>query len=74
MNWDKIIKGVGVNYLRDFVNSNYSLESLYRRAVQFNVGPEVRPLVREYHAKRARRAAREALRRRGLLNYTHSVV
>lgn len=65
MNWSKIVPKMSQD-LQKFVKNECSLENLYKRAILSGIGPEVRPLVRG-GAKRARRVAREALRRRNLL-------
>lgn len=65
MNWTKIVPQM-TNELQAFVNGELSAKSLYRTAVSLNLGPEIRPLVRS-GADRARKVAREALRRRNLL-------
>lgn len=65
MNWSEIIP-VMKNDLIKFVNREMSGENLYKVAVAKNLGPLVRPLVRN-GVTRSRKAAREALRRRNLL-------
>lgn len=65
MNWEKVIPTLHVD-LKSFVNRELSAENLYKSAIIKGVGPELRDLVRS-GAHRARRAAREALRRRNLL-------
>jgi len=65
LNWSKVVPTLS-NELKKFVSGGLSAENLYKIAVSKNLGPELRPLVRN-GAQRGRRAAREALRRRNLL-------
>lgn len=65
MNWTKVVPQM-TNELNSFANKQLSAENLYKVAVARGVGPEVRPLVKR-GAQRARKATREALRRRNLL-------
>lgn len=65
MNWTKIVPQM-TDELRNFVNGNLSGDKLYATAVSRNLGPEIRPLIRN-GVDRGRKVTREALRRRNLL-------
>jgi hypothetical protein len=66
INWERILSVLGYSYVRDFVDKKVSGEALYESAISKGVGPLVRPVIRR-GVDRSRRAAREALRRRGVL-------
>lgn len=65
MNWSKIVPQM-TSELNLFVNHKLSAENLYKLAISKNLGKEIRPLIRN-GASRGRRVAREALRRREVL-------
>ena len=65
MNWSEIIPEMKSDLVK-FVNRELSGEKLYTIAISKNLGPFVRPIVRN-GVERSRKAAREALRRRNLL-------
>lgn len=66
MKWNEVLE-VMENDVRQFVNGELSGDRLYERAIANGIGPLVRPVVRN-GVQRSRKSAREALRRRGLLN------
>lgn len=67
MDWNKVISVLGTSTILGFVKRDVSGTNLYSQAVAKDVGPEVRSLLRNRGVVSARRAAREALRRRNLL-------
>lgn len=64
VNWDLIV-GVMQTELVDFVNHDISGETFYKIGVSLGVGPECRHLIK-LGMGRARKNAREALRRRSV--------
>ena len=64
INWNEIITNLRTETISRFVDGGISLKTLYALAVEAGIGPEVRPLVREYGAEKARKNAASALRRR----------
>ena len=65
VNWDLIV-GVMQTELVQFASGQLSSHNLYKIAVGRGIGPEVRQLVRP-GADRARKIAKEALRRRSVV-------
>lgn len=63
MNWNVVIGKVGVSTVVNLVSKDLSLRSFYETCIEANIGPEARKLYL-MGAARARKAAREALRRR----------
>lgn len=66
MNWKKVIGVMGKEMVNGFVSGDLSYNKFYSHAVARGVGPEVRTL-KNVGVARARKSAREALRRRELL-------
>lgn len=63
MNWNVVIQKIGIEVIVDFISKDLSLRSFYKVCIDANIGPEGRQLY-FMGATRARKAAREALRRR----------
>jgi hypothetical protein len=63
MNWNLIVQKVGLSTVQSFVNKEMSLRNFYDLCKQNSIGPEGRKLSL-MGADRARKAAREAVRRR----------
>lgn len=66
MKWNEVLE-VMSDDVRRFANGELSGDGLYELAIAKGIGPLVRPVVRN-GVQRSRKSAREALRRRGLLN------
>lgn len=67
MNWSKVLDSMSVTDVQSFATGDTSFNAFYGQAVKDGIGPEIRVL-KTRGAARARKSAREALRRRGALS------